>query len=452
VTARWAGEDEWDELGGEAAELLASLIRIDTSNPPGNETVAAQYLRDWLLARGVRGELVGGLPDRLSYVARLQGTRPGPTLALMAHTDVVPAVAEEWSVPPFAGVIRDGVVWGRGAGDVKNLVAAEALALARLAAAGADFGGTLILIAASDEEDGAYGGARWLVRERPDLVRCDYLLNEGGGEYIEVDGRRTYPLTVGEKGTAQFKLTLHGEGGHASVPLLNGSAVTELARAITLLNEYEPELSMDFVPETLVARAIGDAGLRARLLDAHTARTALAELRAADADMFQLIAPLYGITLAPTVVRAGGDAVNVHPSTAEVSVDCRTLPGQDENDARREIESALVGIDDWELSWLSVARGNESPSHGPFREAIDGLMAEMVPGSVVASTHCVGFTDSNWFRVAFPEVIAYGFGPFVTEDYFAVTGRYHNKDERIAVRDLGFQVAFTERLARELLR
>ena len=150
---------------------------------------------------------------------------------------------------------------------------------------GADFAGTVVLVAASDEEDGDYGGARWLVQNRPDLVRCDYLLNEGGGEYIEVDGRRTYPLTVGEKGTAQFKLTLHGDGGHASVPLLNSSAVTEVARAINALTSYETELSLEFVPELLVARAMSDAGLRTRLLDPQQARAALAELRAVDADV-----------------------------------------------------------------------------------------------------------------------------------------------------------------------
>ena len=142
----------------------------------------------------------------------------------------------------------------------------------------------------------------------------------------------------------------------------------------------------------------------------------------------------------------------MHPSTAELSVDCRTLPGQDENDARREIDAALDGIDGWELSWLGVIEGNESPVDTPFRDAIDRAMADLVPGAVVAPTQCVGFTDSNWFRTAFPDCVAYGFGPYVAEDYFAVTGRFHNKDERIAVRDLGFQATFVERLVRELLR
>lgn len=447
----WADEAAWDAAGAEAAGLLADLIRINTSNPPGNETAAAQLVADWLHARGVEGQLVGDAAERLCYVARLKGSRPGPTLLLMAHTDVVPAEAAEWALPPFSGEIRNGYVWGRGAVDNKNLVAAEAVAVARLAAAGADFAGTIVLVAASDEEVGAYSGARWLVHSRPDLVRCDYVLNEGGGEFIAVDGRRTYLLSTGEKGTAQFKLVFHGESGHASVPLLAGNAVAEMAAAITALVAYQPRLHFDFVPGELIERVVGDARLRARLLDSRAARSALAELRAVDAAVAQLIAPLYSLTLAPTIVRAGGEAVNVFPACAEVSVDCRILANQDEADVRAEVEAALEGRHDWEFEWLGVTHGNFSAADTALSRAIATVIDDMVPVSSVAPIHCAGFTDCNWFRSAFPDVVAYGFSPFVSEDYFAVTGRYHNKDERIAIRDLGFAVAFLERVVHELL-
>jgi acetylornithine deacetylase/succinyl-diaminopimelate desuccinylase-like protein len=451
VEQHWADAAAWDTAGAEAASLLADLIRTDTTNPPGNETAAAQLAADWLQARGIDGQLVGDTAERLSYVARLEGTRPGPTLLLMAHTDVVPAEPAQWTVPPFGGEIRDGYVWGRGAVDDKNLVAAEAVALAHLAAAGGDFAGTIVLVAVSDEEDGAHSGARWLVRNRPDLVRCDYVLNEGGGEFIEAAGQRTYLLSTGEKGTAQFKLVFHGESGHASVPLLAGNAVAEMAAAITALVAYQPRLHFDFVPGELIERVVGDARLRARLLDSRAARAALAELRTVDAAVAQLIAPLYSLTLAPTIVRAGGEAVNVFPARAEVSVDCRILADQDEADVRAEVEAALEGRHDWDLEWLGVTHGNFSAADTALSRAIATVIDEMVPGSSVAPVHCAGFTDSNWFRGAFPDVVAYGFSPFVSEDYFAVTGRYHNKDERIAIRDLGFAVAFIERVVHELL-
>ena len=450
--AAWASEATLDELGRETAELLSRLIQIDTTNPPGNETAVALFLRDHFAAHGVEGEVVGGWPERQNFVARLRGSRPGPTLVIMAHTDVVPCEAEQWLQPPFGGVITDGYVWGRGADDIKNLVAAETVAFLRLAAAGADFAGTLVLAATADEEVGDQCGALWLVQNRPDLVRCDYLLNEGGGEYMEIDGKRTYMLTVGEKGTAQFKLTFHGESGHASVPPHEHNAVADMARAITALVEYEPEIRFDCVPELLIECLVGDAGLRARLLDPAQVRPALAELRAADVEAADLIEPLYGLTFVPTIVRAGGEAVNVLASHAEVTVDCRMLPGQTEDDVRREVEAALGGRGDWELEWIGTVAGNESPAVTDFSRAIDTVMAEAVPGAVVAPMHCVGFTDSNWYRVAFPDVVAYGFGPYVAEDYLATGPRCHNHDERITVRDVGFQAAFVERLVRTLLR
>ena len=164
--------------------LLSALIRIDTSNPPGNESAVAAFLDDYFRRHGLQGEIVGEPAERRSFVVSLAGSRPGPRLVLMAHEDVVPAAAEQWAEPPFAGVVKDGYVWGRGAIDVKNLLAAFCVVMTRLAEAGRDFAGEVVFVAEADEEDGAIGGARWLCANRPDLVRCDYLLNEGGGEFL----------------------------------------------------------------------------------------------------------------------------------------------------------------------------------------------------------------------------------------------------------------------------
>ena len=443
--------DLWDTLGLEAAELLADLVRIDTTNPPGNETPAAEHIAGYLRARGIEGELLGAQADRLSYVARIDGDRPGPTLLLLSHTDVVPAEEAEWTVPPFGGEVRDGYVWGRGTLDMKNMLAAQALAMSRLAESNAGFTGSVILCAVADEEVGNYGGIGWLIANHPELVRCDYVLNEGGGEFVEIDGRRTQLLTVGEKGTAQFRLTFSGDAGHASAPLTERNAVANLARAIVALNDYQPLVHLETVPTALLERCVGDEALLARLADPVAAREALDELSVAAPDIAGLVLPLYGLTFAPTIVHAGGEAVNVYPSHGEVRVDCRTLPGQSAEEVRSEIEAALAGLDDWELEWISVIPGNASPYETTFTDAIATVVEEMTPGTALAPMHCVGYTDSNSFRCAWPEVIAYGFLPFVTEDYFTVKERFHNKDERIAVRDLGFQAAFIERLIRVLL-
>jgi acetylornithine deacetylase/succinyl-diaminopimelate desuccinylase-like protein len=216
----------------ETSRLLAELIRIDTSNPPGNETAAAEHLAAYLAEAGVKSELVGREPHRASLIARLPGTGDGPSLMLLGHTDVVGADADEWSVPPFSGLERDGFVWGRGALDMKGQVAAEAVAVATLAREGWRGAGDLILCAVADEEVGEDWGLSWLVQEHPDLVRADYVLNEGGGERIEHRGRVAYTVGVGEKRCAAFAVTVHGKSGHASTPGAADNALVKLGPVI----------------------------------------------------------------------------------------------------------------------------------------------------------------------------------------------------------------------------
>jgi acetylornithine deacetylase/succinyl-diaminopimelate desuccinylase-like protein len=447
-------EHELAERQSEAVELLSELLRIDTSNPPGRETQVAEFLATWFAAHGLEGEIVGEPADRRSFVLRLEGSRPGPTITLLAHTDVVPAEADKWSVPPFSGEVRDDYVWGRGSADIKNLVAAHAVAVRRLAASGCDFAGTVVYAATADEEEGSVGGARWLTEHRPDLVGCDYLLNEGGGEYSELPGGiRLYELQTGEKGTAQFKLTVKGEAGHASVPLRRGNAVVSAAELIRALHAYRPKVSLATVSPEYIELLVSDAGLRRRLLDETTARAALDELGARDEHLARLIEPLYGITLSPTIVHSSSTAVNVFPQTVELFVDCRMPAGRTEDDVREEVDAALEGLDaEWSLEWFSVVHGNASEPATAFSQAIGTVLDRYVPNARVVATHCVGFTDSNWFRVAFPDVVAYGWGPYLVEDGPTVTNRYHNVDERIHVKDVAFQALFAEDLVRELLK
>ncbi|HMK93657.1 MAG TPA: M20/M25/M40 family metallo-hydrolase [Thermoleophilia bacterium] len=437
----------------EATDLLTQLIRIDTSNPPGNESLVAEALDAWFSAHGLHGEIVGEPAERRSFVLRLTGSRPGPRLALMAHEDVVPAEGEHWRQPPFDGVLKDGYIWGRGAVDVKNLLAAFAVTIARLAEEGADFSGEVVFVAEADEEDGAIGGARWLVENRPDLVKCDYLLNEGGGEWSPLDdGRRLYELHVGEKGTAQFRVTIHGDAGHASVPMRRGNAVVGAADVIRALHDYEPELRLDTVPRAYVELLVDDPELRARLLDEAAARAALAELGERDKRAADLLAPLYGLTFSPTIVHSSGEAVNVYPQQVVVSVDCRMPVGWTEDRVRAEIDRALAGVDArWELAFIGTVEGNASLEETPYREAITRVMGRLVPGAEVVPIHSVGFTDSNWFRAAFPDVVAYNFAPFLVDDGETVTTLFHNVDEKIAVADLTFQSLFAYELVRELL-
>jgi acetylornithine deacetylase/succinyl-diaminopimelate desuccinylase-like protein len=441
------------EVERETSELLSALIRIDTSNPPGDETRVAEFMQGWFRARGLEGAVVGEPAGRESFVLRLDSDRPGPSLLLLAHEDVVPANAPDWQMPPFSGLIRDGYVWGRGAVDVKNLVAAHAVATARIAASGGPAAGSLVYACTADEEEGSVGGARWLVANRPDLIRTDYVINEGGGHFLERDGRRVYILESGEKGTAQFRVIVKGEAGHASVPLRSGNAVVAAARVVDALVAHELPLVIDGSSEELVCLLVDSPALRERLRDPKSARAALVDLARRDVQLADMIEPLYGFAFSPTIVHSNSVAVNVYPTRVEVSVDCRMLAGHDEQEVLTEVRTALDGVEaDWDLEWVGpVVRGNSSPYPSHLSAAIQKTLERHVPEAVIANSHSVGFTDSNWFRAAYPDTVAYNFAPHLVEGYDEVTPRYHNVDERILIRDLAFQSLFAERVARELL-
>ena len=344
-------------------------------------------------------------------------------------------------------------MWGRGAVDIKNLVAAHAVAVRRLAAAGAPFAGSVTYACTADEEEGTVGGARWLVEHRPDLMRCDYVINEGGGHFLEHADGRVYLLESGEKGTAQFRLVVHGEAGHASVPLRHGNAVVAAARIVEALVTHELPVVVDESSRELVELLVSDLGLRARLRDPSAARGALVELAARDPQLADMIEPLYGFAFSPTIVQSNSVAVNVYPTRVELSVDCRMLAGHGEDEVEAEVRAALAGVEaEWDLEWIGVTRGNASPYPTPLSDAIRTVLQRYVPGAELANSHSVGFTDSNWFRAAYPEIVAYNFAPHIVESYDEVAPRYHNVDERIHVRDLAFQALFAERVALELLK
>ncbi len=228
-------------LREEATELLSGLLRLDTVNPPGNETKAAELLRNYLEPSGVECRLIAKVPDRANLVARLRGRDEGPTLLLLSHTDTVIADPGEWSVDPWSGEVLDGHVWGRGALDMKSQVAASAVALATLAREGFEPAGDVLFAACADEEVGEDYGLSWLCQEHPDAVRADFCINEGGGDRVEVDGRAVYLCATGEKMSSPFLIRVHGRSGHASVPSIADNALVKAAGLIEKLAALEPQ-------------------------------------------------------------------------------------------------------------------------------------------------------------------------------------------------------------------
>src|SRR5947207_183879 len=222
----------------ETVELLRELIRLDTVNPPGNETLAANVLRAYLEKNGVACELYAKVPERANLVARISGRGEGPSLALLSHTDTVLADPAEWQVDPWSAELRDGEIWGRGALDMKGQVAASAVAMASLAREGFEPKGDVIFIAAADEEVGVDFGLAWLCREHPEAVRAEYSLNEGAGDRVEIGGRPFYLASTAEKMSSPFVLRVHGRSGHASMPGIADNALVKAAKLIERLGEF----------------------------------------------------------------------------------------------------------------------------------------------------------------------------------------------------------------------
>jgi acetylornithine deacetylase/succinyl-diaminopimelate desuccinylase-like protein len=423
------------ELRDEAVGVLRDLIRVDTSNPPGRETPAALLLKQYLEASGVACELVAKDPDRANLVARIPGTGEGPSLALLGHTDVVPADAQDWRHPPFSGhVDEEGFLWGRGAVDMKNETATRAVTMALLAREGFRPHGDLVFIAEADEEDGTEEvGLIWLVKARPDL-RVDYALNEGGGERLALaDGRVVVPLEVGEKATLPVLVTALGEAGHASTPTSGANAVPRLAVLIQRLAEHRTEERV--LPETQ-AMLEELAGPFDGNLDAALARAA--ELHPTFSEM---LPPLFRTTIAPTRLR-GSSARNVMPARASVECDCRVVPGTGESELETELRHALGEDVPYELAFLEAPNGGSvSPIGTPLQDVCRRFLERRDPNATLIPSMAPGFTDSHYLRQEWG-TIAYGFWPFRHTPSDVYGSGFHNRDERIHVDDLGYAVEF----------
>jgi acetylornithine deacetylase/succinyl-diaminopimelate desuccinylase-like protein len=425
-----------------ATELLQQLIRFDTVNPPGNEQALQNFLQDKLEAVGFECVQLAAVDGRPNLVAKLAGRSDGPTLCYLGHADTVLATPADWTVDPWSGELRDGCVWGRGALDMKDQVASEIAAAIALAEEGwRPEAGELMIVVTADEEAGGTVGAKWLCQTHPDIVRCDYVVNEGGGQVVHANGRSVYGVCVGEKGVFRFTLTAHGRAGHASIPRIADNALTKLAPLIEALGRAGHG-SLELHPE--IAATIAALGI-----EASDATQALAELERIDPRLAVVLEPLMGVTFSPTIVRAS-EKVNVIPATAQVKVDCRVPPGEDESSVRAALADVLPE-GDWTLEFDETVIGNRSPAESPLMDAIEEFIAREDPDAVVAPSGLTGFTDSRSFREAFPDCIAYGFMPARAFDLFEATPLIHGADERVPVADLGLAARFFAELAPKLL-
>jgi acetylornithine deacetylase/succinyl-diaminopimelate desuccinylase-like protein len=450
--------------GAEAEELLARLIRFNTVNPPGNERAAQEYLAAHLQQAGFECELLGAEPERPNLVARLRSATAsaagltaagqagdtgagevGPTLCYLGHVDTVLANPADWTHDPWSGDIADGFLWGRGALDMKSQVAAEIAAAASLARSGwRPAHGELLIVAVVDEETGGSLGAEWITQNHPEKVRCDMLVNEGGGGVFEYEGRRCYGVCCAEKGVFRFKVITGGVAGHASMPGMGENALLKMGPVLDRFAARQPAYRPTEEPLAFL-RGIG--------ADADDLEGSIARLRAIDPRLAIMFEPMLGVTFTPTRIQAS-EKINVIPSSAELKVDCRVPPGLGEAEVREGLAEVLGEADSrspWRIEFTEQVVGNRSPVASPLMDAISEWIGEHDTGAEVVPVVLPGFTDSRHFRVAFPECVAYGFFPQRHQSLLETAPLIHGADERIDVRDLAFATELYADLALRIL-
>ncbi len=428
-----------DALTGQTVELLQTLIRNRCVNDgtvgSGQEVRTTDTLRAYLGGSGLDLEVYEpeGAPGRASLVARIEGTDPAaPTLCLMGHTDVVPVTPEHWTRDPFGGELVDGEVWGRGAIDMLNLTASQAVALKALARRGWRPRGTLVYLACADEEAGGAHGAGHVVKKHWDALGADYLLTENGGTVSTHEGETSVVVHVGEKGVAWRRLRVTGTPGHGSMPYNADNALVKAAHVIARLAEYRPAPYVDDLWSRFV-RSLGlDPVAEAALADPARVDDAIAAL---PAGLARYAWSATHTTFSPNVCH-GGVKTNVIPDVVDIEVDIRTVPGDNEDEVRRHLDKALGDlVEDVAAERLFSKPASASPMDTPLWDVLGRVVGAHYPGATLLPRLIVGFTDAPYFRER--GAIAYGFGLFsraLTAETMA--GRFHGNDERVDVESL----------------
>jgi acetylornithine deacetylase/succinyl-diaminopimelate desuccinylase-like protein len=452
-TAPAAATPDWDSARAETVAHLQRLIRFDTTNPPGNELPLARYLDEVLRAAGIETRLFEPTPGRAALIARLRATvaPEGGALLLLAHMDVVGVEAEHWTVDPFGGVIKDGYLYGRGAIDDKGMLAANLETMLLLKRHVVDAGGALardvVFVATSDEETGGEWGLGWILAHHADLVRAEFAINEGGRTRIVGRGTTYLAVQTAEKVSHVVRMTAHGPGGDASVPLAD-NAVPRLGRALAAVGAYREPVRLtpgtrrffaELAPLWPVKRegaAMADVASRAPARLARGARV-LAGIPVLDA--------LLRNGISPTVVN-GGMRHNVIPTEASAILNVRTLPGASLDGLLGRLRRVIA---DRRVELTVEERGLDAPQsdlRSPVFAAIAATATALRPGIAVVPYLGTGATDSARLRRA--GIQCYGTLPFpmVVED----EQRMHGNDERVPLDSLHFGVRLIFGVARRV--
>jgi acetylornithine deacetylase/succinyl-diaminopimelate desuccinylase-like protein len=432
-------EEEWRAAGREAATLLSQYLAINTTNPPGNEGRAAEWLKAVLAREGISAQVLEPRPGKANLYARVKGDGGARPLILLNHMDVVLASPEHWKVDPFSGIVSDGYVWGRGALDMKGEAVVQLMAIMILKRAGVPLKRDIIFLAVSDEEIGGGVGAGWFVENHRNLVAdAEFLINEGGTIRTDASGRiEYYGVGTTEKSPFWLDVIARGTPGHGSRPTPD-SPVHRLVRALDRIARYQTPLIVSPVVERYfrdLSTIESDSARRGWLADIRAALRDSAAVRALTSDI------TYNALLRNTISITGlkgSDKTNVIPPVASAAVDVRLLPGQEPAaflaELVRVVDDTSVTIAPQGPNWPAT----ESPIDTELFRAIVAAARARDPKALVTTPPLTGFTDSHYFRRV--GIVSYGLSPFPLTP---VESRgVHGNDERVSLEDLTFGVRF----------
>jgi acetylornithine deacetylase/succinyl-diaminopimelate desuccinylase-like protein len=425
-----------DAANSEAMTFLRDLVKIDTSNPPGNEIKAANYIKSVLDREGIPSEIFESAPGRANLVARLKGNGSKKPLMLMGHLDVVGVERDKWTIDPFAAIEKDGYLYGRGSSDDKGMDAANLEIFLQLHRKKIALDRDVILLAEAGEEGTSQYGINFMVAQHWDKIDCEYVLNEGG-EFPMADGKLQYAgVATTEKVPRGMVLVAHGSSGHASIPRAD-NAIEHLGAALGKLLAWQPPMRLNETTREYFARMakIGsaeDAYLYSHLDDS-VVQEKIRATRLAQNSMLRT-------SVVPTII-SGGFRLNVIPAEAQATLDVRALP--DENiEQFMETLSSVIADPEIEVKRASNIQpdrpaGPPSSIHNEMFEALERAQARTFPGAVTVPIMLPGATDSAQLRAK--GVQAYGIGIPRTEDD---ASRVHGNDERVSIEALGKFVVF----------
>ncbi|MBL8064216.1 MAG: M20/M25/M40 family metallo-hydrolase [Anaerolineales bacterium] len=414
-------------------EILQRLIQFNTTNPPGNEAACVIYIRELLSEAGIESTLLAKDPNRPNLIARLPGQGKAPPLLLYGHVDVVTTENQPWQQPPFEGKLIDGYVWGRGALDMKGGVAMMVSAFLRANAEGLNPPGDIVLAIVGDEEAGGDFGAKFLVEEHPELFKgIKHAIGEFGGFTLSVGGKRFYPIMIAEKQICWMKASVHGQGGHGSMPVKKG-AMAQLSQLLKALDENDLPIHVT-PPARMMVEAMASAlGGAQGLLLGQLANPTLTDLILKTlGDRGRTFYPLFRNTVSPTILQ-GSTKVNVIPSEISVELDGRLLPGQKPEDMLRELR-AIVGKD-VQLDVLQFEPGPSEPDMTMFN-TLAGILKEADPEGIPIPLLLSGVTDGRFFSQL--GIQTYGYLPMTLPEDFNFANVIHAADERVPAAAIEF--------------